>query len=107
MVGLKEAWDSGAHAWLPSRRIAYANDTTDPRTLIAVSADSNQAKGDQDPSRWLPIDSDTCTFVADWIAIKARWSLSMDPSEWGRLRNTLNGQCKGTSIQPWHSPPEA
>jgi len=45
----------------------------------------NQAKGDKDPSNWLPQDSDVCTSVAGWISIKARWSLSMDESEFGRV----------------------
>jgi len=105
VVALKEAWDSGAWAWTPDQRIAFANDVSDPRTLVAVSAVSNGAKGDADPSNWLPADADVCRFVNDWIAIKARWAMSMDESEWGRLKNLLDGQCVGAVVGTWDAPP--
>ena len=105
VVALKEAWDSGAWNWLPDRRIAYANDLTDPRTLAAVSAVSNQSKGDADPSNWLPPSGDRCEYLANWVAIKARWSLSMDESEFGRIRNMLQGECLGTEVTPWPPAP--
>lgn len=54
MVALAEAWDSGARTWTTVRRQAYANDLGDARALIAVTDNVNQAKGDQDPSTWLP-----------------------------------------------------
>ncbi len=102
LVSLKEAWDSGAWAWTPDRRIAYANDLTDGRTLVAVSATSNRSKGDRDPSNWIPEDDRAvCQFVGDWIAVKARWSMSMDPSEHGRLGNLIDDQCPGLTIEPW------
>ena len=37
VVALKEAWDSGAWAWSSATRKAYANDTSDKRTLLAVT----------------------------------------------------------------------
>ena len=102
LVSLKEAWDSGAWAWTPERRIAYANDLTDGRTLIAVSAASNRSKGDRDPSNWIPEDVDAlCPFIADWIAVKARWSMTMDQSEHGRLGNLIDDRCTGLTIEPW------
>jgi hypothetical protein len=105
LVSLKEAWDSGAWSWTPERRIAYANDLTDGRTLVAVSASSNRSKGDRDPSNWLPEDEQAlCQFVGDWIAVKARWSMSMDQSEHGRLGNLIDDRCPGLTIEPW---PEA
>jgi hypothetical protein len=104
LVSLKEAWDSGAWSWTPERRIAYANDLTDGRTLVAVSATSNRSKGDRDPSNWIPEDDQAvCQFVGDWIAVKARWSMSMDPSEHGRLGNLIDARCPGLTIEPWPS----
>ncbi|WP_436845389.1 hypothetical protein [Streptomyces cinerochromogenes] len=50
MVPLAEAWDSGASAWTPAERQAYANDLGDDRPLIAVSAASNRSNADQDPT---------------------------------------------------------
>ena len=106
VVPLKEAWDSGAWAWSATTRFAYGNDLTDPRTLRAVSMTSNSSKGDKDPSNWLPSStSDVCPYVADWVSIKVRWQLSMDSSEYGRIRNLLRGQCVGTRVAPWSAPP--
>ena len=104
VVALKEAWDSGAWNWAPDRRIAFANDTSDSRTLIAVSTASNQDKGDKDPSNWGPRPEDVCRFIADWLAVKARWSLTMDPSEWGRIRGLLSNQCPDSRIARWDPP---
>ncbi|KPI06576.1 hypothetical protein OV450_3688, partial [Actinobacteria bacterium OV450] len=54
MVPLAEAWDSGACAWTPARREAYATDQGQAGSLIAVTARSNRSKADRDPSTWLP-----------------------------------------------------
>lgn len=102
LVPLKEGWDSGAHSWSSSQRERFANDLSDGRALIAVTSGVNRSKGDRDPSQWLPPRSAyICTYISDWIAVKYQWSLSMDSSEWGRLKNLLNGQCAGTTIAPW------
>jgi hypothetical protein len=95
VVALKEAWDSGAWTWSATRRQSFANDLSDPRTLVAVSATSNRSKGDRDPSNWLPTESELCSYVSDWVSIKYRWSLTMDESEWGRIGNLLKGPCLG------------
>jgi hypothetical protein len=82
MVPLKEAWVSGASAWSPVRRQAFANDLGWTGSLIAVSASSNRSKGDRDPARWMPPNTGYwCTYLFDWIDVKYRWSLSVDPSE--------------------------
>ena len=56
LVPLKEAHDSGAHAWSKSRKREYANDMSHPDHLIAVSSRANRSKGAKDPSEWLPPD---------------------------------------------------
>ena len=102
VVSLKEAWDSGAWAWTDEQRTAYGNDTTDARTLRVVSPSANRSKGDKDPSNWLPVRAEyVCRYVADWLAIKARWSLTMDESEAGRIRNLLKTQCADATFAPW------
>ena len=106
VVALKEAWDSGAWAWSPSMRRAYANDTSDSRTLLAVTDRVNQSKSDKDPSNWLPPSkSYLCTYLGNWIAVKARWGLSMDQSEWGRVKNLLTSSCASLTIAPWPDVP--
>jgi hypothetical protein len=102
VVALKEAWDSGAWQWGPARLQAYGNDLDDARSLRAVTVAVNRDKGDNDPSNWLPPDPDAvCAYLADWVAIKARWGLSTDPSEAGRIRNVLTARCPDETVAPW------
>ncbi len=106
VVSLKEAWDSGAWRWSAAALVAYANDLSDRRGLRAVTVATNRAKSDKDPSNWLPPDpAAVCRFTGDWVAIKARWALSMDQSEYGRIRNLLAGPCVGWRIAPVEPPP--
>ena len=106
VVALKETWDSGAWGWSAATRKAYANDTTDRRTLSAVTDNVNQQKSDKDPSNWLPpLKSNLCTYLGNWISVKARWNLSMDQSEWGRIKKLLNSSCSGLVIAPWSEAP--
>jgi hypothetical protein len=104
VVALKEAWDSGAHSWSASKRELFANDLSDDRSLIGVKDSENQSKSDKDPSNWIPKNSAyLCTYLANWVAVKARWGLNMDTSEWGRIKNLLRASCKTTTITPWGS----
>ena len=101
VVALKEAWDSGAHAWSAALRQRFANDLTDRRTLIAVTDSVNRSKSDRDPSNWLPPNrAYVCDYLGLWVAVKARWGLSMDQSEAGRVRKLLASECAGTVIAP-------
>jgi hypothetical protein len=82
VVALAEAWDSGARSWTTTKRRSYANDLGDDRTLAAITDDVNQSKGDRDPASWLPPYSPArCRYVADWVAVKIRWRLSVDTVE--------------------------
>jgi cytochrome c5 len=108
VVALKEAWDSGAWAWSESQRKAYANDMSDRRTLIAVTDRVNVSKSDKDPSNWMPpLRSYWCTYLGDWISVKARWGLSMDQSEFGRISNLLASDCASLTIASWSAAPVA
>lgn len=90
VVPLKEAWVSGAHAWTPEQRRAFANDLDDERTLQAVSAGANRQQGENDPASWLPADREAaCQFVTDWVAIKASWGLTVDEVERDAIEATL------------------
>ena len=92
MVPLKEAWDSGAHAWTSTRREAFANDLTLAVSLIAVSASSNRSKSDRDPAEWMPPRvAYHCTYVTAWIAVKKAWDLSVDQAEYRKLEQVLAG----------------
>lgn len=84
LVPLKEAWDSGAKAWDDDLRRRYANDLGDRRTLVAVTDNVNQSKGDRDIAEWLP-DFGTCAYVRQWTAVKLRFGLSVDRAERSEL----------------------
>jgi DNA uptake protein ComE-like DNA-binding protein len=90
LVPLAEAWDSGAHRWTADTRRRFANDLDDERALVAVTDNVNQAKGDQDPAEWLP-EQRVCRYIGEWVAVKTRWSLVVDPAEQRALRETAQG----------------
>lgn len=93
VVALKEAWDSGAHAWTSTRRRDFANDLTHSFSLVAVSASSNRSKSDRDPADWLPTRTAyRCAYVREWIKVKKAWNLSVDQREYDALARVL-GRC--------------
>jgi hypothetical protein len=96
LVPLSEAWKSGAWAWSAEQRQAFANDVYEPRALIAVSLGQNRSKGDKDPAQWLP-PKGVCTYIADWISIKARYQLSVDPIEAAFLTTKMK-LCKSSAV---------
>lgn len=95
VVALAEAWRSGAWKWSNARRQAYANDLGVPWTLRAVTDNVNQSKSDDDPTYWLPpLESATCVYLTDWVAVKIRWKLSVDAEERQSIRDGwLNARC--------------
>jgi len=98
MVPLAEAWDSGASTWTDLKRQQYANDMVDPTHLIAVTGSSNRSKSDQDPADWLPVFKNYhCTYLANWIQIKIRWSLTIDAAELKALKDNT-AQCPKPKI---------
>ncbi|MFD1722135.1 HNH endonuclease family protein [Amnibacterium endophyticum] len=90
LVPLLEAWRSGAERWDPRRLVAYGNDLGYRPSLQAVTAALNEQKGNADPARWLP-PRDHCGYVADWVGVKARWRLAVDPAELAAIERVLDG----------------
>ncbi|MFC3503265.1 HNH endonuclease family protein [Micromonospora krabiensis] len=91
VVPLANAWRSGADEWDDAKRGDFANDTTRPQ-LIAVSASSNRAKGDQDPSQWKPANrSYWCQYAEHWITVKHHWRLTVTSAEKAALTDMLEG----------------
>ncbi|MFL6115056.1 MAG: HNH endonuclease family protein [Catenulispora sp.] len=89
LVPLANAWRSGAAKWTTDQRENFANDLDDPQ-LVAVSASSNRAKGDQDPSTWKPKETGSwCVYAEDWIAVKSRWKLTVTDAEKAALTDML------------------
>jgi hypothetical protein len=91
LVPLADAWRSGAASWTAAERERFANDLTDPNTLVAVTGRTNESKGDGSPDEWLPPDrSAHCRYAADWVEVKARWRLSTTPAEHAALERVLS-----------------
>lgn len=89
VVPMANAWRSGASAWTTDQRADFANDLDRPQ-LVAVSATSNRAKGDQDPSTWKPPAKEVwCEYAEDWITVKSHWKLTVTTAEKAALTDML------------------
>jgi hypothetical protein len=102
VVALAEAWRSGAWKWSSTRRQSYANDLGVAWTLRAVTDNVNQEKSDYDPTYWLPpLESATCVYLTEWVAVKIRWKLSVDAEERQSIRDGwLDARCFALSKPP-------
>ncbi|MFI9006614.1 HNH endonuclease family protein [Actinosynnema sp. NPDC053489] len=81
VVALAEAWRSGADKWTDEQREKFANDLGGLQ-LIAVSATSNRAKGDQDAAKWKPpAQAYWCTYARAVVSVKTIYSLTVDEAE--------------------------
>lgn len=102
VVALAEAWRSGAWKWSSARRQSYANDLGVAWTLRAVTDNVNQEKSDDDPTYWLPpLESATCVYLTEWVAVKIRWKLSVDAEERQSIRDGwLDARCFALSKPP-------
>jgi hypothetical protein len=73
VVALSNSWQTGAFKLTIVQRTALAND---PMNLFAVKGRLNSQKGDGDAATWLPpLKSFRCAYVAQQIAVKAKYSL--------------------------------
>jgi hypothetical protein len=73
VVALSNAWQTGAFKLSTDQRRALSND---PLNLFAVKGRLNSQKGDGDAATWLPpLKNFRCSYVAQQIAVKAKYSL--------------------------------
>ena len=73
VVALSNAWQTGAFKLSADQRKALSND---PLNLFAVKGRLNSQKGDGDAATWLPpLKSFRCSYVAQQIAVKAKYTL--------------------------------
>ena len=79
VVALSNSWQTGAFKLSIAQRTALAND---PLNLFAVKGRLNSQKGDGDVATWVPpMKSFRCAYVAQQIAVKAKYSLWVVPPE--------------------------
>lgn len=104
VVPLAEAWQSGAASWSANKRLAYANDLGYGYSLVAVSKHANRSKGDKDPASWLPSKASfRCTYVKQYVSVKARWKLSVDATEKSAI-NTVLATCSSLGVKKASAP---
>jgi hypothetical protein len=91
LVPLRNAHVSGAWTWDRDRRMAYANDLSNPSHLIAVQASANRKKGAKGPDEWLPR-LNKCRYVREWAQVKRTWELTMTEAEASVVRD-IGSRC--------------
>ena len=95
VVALSNAWQTGAFKLSADQRKALAND---PLNLFAVKGSLNQQKSDGDAATWLPpMKSFRCAYVAQQIAVKAKYSLWVVPPEKAAMVAILE-KCPGQKV---------
>jgi hypothetical protein len=90
VVALSNSWQTGAFKLSATQRAALAND---PLNLFAVKGRLNLQKSDGDAATWVPpMKSFRCSYVAQQIAVKAKYSLWVVPPEKAAMQAIL-AQC--------------
>ncbi len=87
-VPLANAWQTGAQQLTFDTREKLAND---PLNLVAVDGPTNERKSDGDAATWLPPQASyRCTYVADQVAVKAKYHLWVAPAEHDAIERVLD-----------------
>ncbi len=101
VVALADAWRTGAQKLPEQQREQLAND---PIELLAVDGPTNESKGDQDASAWLPTNASfRCAYVADQITVKQAYGLWVTSAERDAMQDVLTN-CGGSVPAPTYSP---
>ena len=88
VVALSNAWQTGAFKLTADQRKVLSND---PLNLFAVKGRLNSQKGDGDAATWLPpLKSFRCSYVAQQIAVKAKYSLWVTAPEKAAMVSILS-----------------
>lgn len=96
MVALREAHDSGACAWSTDEKRTFTRDL-DNLTLASPSVNRNQ-KSDKDAAERLPpFEPNWCWFAAQVVAIRQKYSLTVDRREVDDLEAVLSS-CSSTAL---------
>jgi hypothetical protein len=89
-VPLKNAYISGGWKWNRQQRCIYANFMANNFHLVAVSGHENMVKRDKSPADYLPPNSDfVCSYLDNWLKVKAIWKLVMVPREAEAIHSAL------------------
>jgi len=87
VVPLSDAWQKGAAHFADGRREVFANDLLNLQTTIGAV---NASKGDGDAATWLPPSIRyRCPYVAQQIAVKTKYELSVTQAEKAAMTRVL------------------
>ena len=79
VVAVSDAWQKGAFKWDAVTRVQFYND---PLNLKATQQSLNSQKRDGDAATWLPpFKSYRCAYVAQQIAVKAKYAIWVTKAE--------------------------
>ena len=94
IVAKREAHDSGACAWAPSARRAFARDIEN-LALASPTLDLG-VKAGHDAAEWLP-DFNRCWYAGAIVAVRLKYALTVDEAERDALEGVLSG-CDSTEL---------
>lgn len=81
---------SGGADWTPTTRTSFLTDTMHPATLVILASEGGHNPRNQAPDVWRPSNEETwCGYAVDWVAVKARWELSVSQAESDALNEML------------------
>ncbi|GAB3398664.1 hypothetical protein GCM10027568_36000 [Humibacter soli] len=95
VVGLEDAWETGASALTLDQRETLAND---PLNLLLVGGPASKSKSGEDASAWLPQNSSfSCAYVTRQVAVKAAYDLWVTQAEHDKMKSVLS-TCPGQTM---------
>lgn len=114
LVPLENVHLSGGSEWTPATRARFVGDVDHPATLAILAAGGGHNPRNAGPDVWRPSnEASWCGYAVDWVAVKARWQLSVSAAESGALNEMLDtcGQAESSGphassmvIDPIESP---
>lgn len=101
MVPLKHSYVTGGWQWSREKKCMFSNYMETKEHLIPVSGKANTQKGDRGPDEYMPINKRYwCTYIKDWLRIKAIWELILSPEEGEAILSALkDAQCDTRDLQ--------
>ncbi len=88
-VPLEIAHLAGATSWTRAQKRAFAVDVAFEPSLMVVTAEMAEARGERGPGEWQPEPAFQCRYAVDWVAVKSRWNLSYETQELESLQDML------------------
>ena len=86
--------------WDDLTRERFANDEATLAVVNSAFIGSRQARGQE---AWLSPKIVVCEYLAAWVAVKAKWGLTVDTDEHITLAASIEGPCGDAAVHPAES----